>query len=297
MDEPEPPPPSLLGAPIVGFLHSGAEKRHVENVAAFNHGLAEAGYVDEDDVDVRYRWANNDLTKLATNVAAFVAIPANVIVAAGGPQSAQAAMDATTTIPIVFTTVSEPKPRFVNDYEKPGKNLTGTAGLTSELDPERLKLLRELLPTAANVGVLKNPDRPDAATEWSNLQAAASGFNLVPGDARIPTDIPTTLNSFTNVDAVFVTADQLFNNERKAVIKSVQVLGKPAIYQWRDFVEVRGLMSYGPNIKDAYYQTGIYVGREKYARDVTGQIRACDKPQNCEQAETEISCVTSHARH
>ena len=265
MDELE--PPALAAPPIVGFLHSGMEKRHVENVAAFNHGLAEGGYVDEDDVDVRYLWADNDLAKLKTNAETFVRVPVEVIVAAGGPQSAKAAQDAMATIltpiPVVFTTISDPKPRFVDDYEKPGRNMTGTAGLTSELDPERLKLLRELLPGTLKIGVLKNPKRPDATTEWNNLQAATPvGITLFPQNASDPSEIKPAVDNFPgDVDAVLVTADQLFNNERKALVKLMRQKGKPAIYQWRDFVEVRGLMSYGPSIKDAYYQTGVYVGR------------------------------------
>jgi putative tryptophan/tyrosine transport system substrate-binding protein len=254
--------------PIIGFLHSGSEKPNADNVSWFNRGLAEAGYVDEDDVDVRYGFANDDVNQLRTLARQFVNVPVNVIVAAGGPIAAVTARDVTNAIPIVFTTVSDPGPtgnNLVDDYERPNRNLTGTAGLTSELDPKRLELLKELLPAAANIGVLRNNTRPNWVHEERELAAAAARMvpplNLVPRYARNLADIDAAFASFGNVDAVLVTADPVFNNRRKRVVNRARQIAKPAIYQWREFVEVRGLMSYGPSIKDAYYQTGIYVGR------------------------------------
>ena len=258
-------------AKTIGFLHSGSKSNHSNNYLAFERGLAEAGYVDDDDINIKELWADDDLTTLQTNAAKFVNPPigpVDVIVAAGGPRSAAEAKNATPTIPIVFTVVSDPvRNSLIQSYENPGYNLTGTAGLTSELDPKRLEILKELLPNASTIGVLKNPIRPTGTAEYQDLTTAATklGLTLVPKDAKSLAEIQ---NAFTGggafpptIDAILVTADQLFNNQRRKLVKLVRQFGKPAIYQWRDFVDVRGLMSYGPSITDAYFKAGIYVGR------------------------------------
>ncbi len=151
--------------------------------------------------------------------------------------------------------------------------MTGTAGLTSELDPKRLELLKEFDPSRTQIGVLTNPSRLKFTEQMQELQAAAGrlGLTLVRGNATRPGQIDDAINGFPNtVQAILVTADALFNNERNKVTRLVRNKGLPAIYQWREFAAAGGLMSYGPSIDDAYRQAGVYAS----------QILGGDKPQN-----------------
>ena len=194
----------------------------------------------------------------------LVSLKVSVIVAAGGHVSAMAAHEATTEIPISFTTVTDPIAMgLVKNYNRPGTNATGTAGLTSELDPKRLEFLRELKPTAAVVGVLVNPNRPGLGNQSNELEEAADRLKLRL-DVQKGTNDREIENAFqafqsNGVDAVLVTADPLFNNHRAQVLSLARSF--PAIYQWREFVLGGGLMSYGPSITEAYRKAGVNAGQ------------------------------------
>jgi putative ABC transport system substrate-binding protein len=189
-----------------------------------------------------------------------------VIVAAGGPVSALAAKRATTDIPIVFTTIADPvKSGVVDRLNKPGGNATGTAGLTSELDAKRLELLSEINPSGRRFGVLVNPNRPGVDANSDELKAAAKKMQLelVIENAGPEHSLDAAFARLAEqrVHGIVVTADPFFNFRRKQVIALAARHAMPAIYQWREFVEDGGLMSYGPNIAEAYYQAGVYAGR------------------------------------
>jgi putative ABC transport system substrate-binding protein len=215
---------------------------------------------------VEYRWADDDYNRLPSLAAELVRRPVAVLVAGGGPVSALAAKAATKTIPIVFTTVADPvESGLVASLNRPGGNVTGTAGLTSELDAKRLELLHQLIPKTAVFGVLVNPNRPGYEAELKELQAKAGDMklNLVVGKARAEGEIDAAFEALARqkIDALLVAADPLFNNRRARVIGLATRYAIPAIYQWREFAAAGGLMSYGPSIVDAYHQTGVYVGR------------------------------------
>jgi putative tryptophan/tyrosine transport system substrate-binding protein len=254
------------GGPIIGFLNSGSAGSRGEQFAAFDRGLKEAGYVDGQNVTVEYRWADDDYTRLPSLAAELVRRPVAVLVAGGGPVSALAAKVATKTIPIVFTTVADPvESGLVASLNRPGGNVTGTAGLTSELDAKRLELLHQLIPKIGVFGVLVNPNRPGYDAELKELQAKAGNMklNLVVEKAGAEGEIDTAFEALARqkVDALLVAADPLFNNRRARVIGLATHYAIPAIYQWREFAAAGGLMTYGPSIVDAYHQTGVYVGR------------------------------------
>jgi ABC-type uncharacterized transport system substrate-binding protein len=191
----------------------------------------------------------------------------NVIVAAGGTVAALAAKTATTTtsIPVVFTTVTDPVANgLVTSLDDPGGNLTGTAGLTSELDPKRLELLYEFDPTRTTIGMLVNPSRKNFTAELAQLEATRQKLGLLPFDRRdatTPGQIDNAIDGFTTAQAILVTADPLFNTRRKKVINRIKAKAVPAIYQWRDFVTGGGLMSYGPSIAEAYKEAGTCIGQ------------------------------------
>jgi putative ABC transport system substrate-binding protein len=253
--------------PVIGVLTTAsATARSGDQFAAFERGLREAGYTENQNVKIEFRWAENDYTRLPTFAAELVRRGVAVIVAAGGHVSALAAHKATKDIPIVFTTVTDPvKEGLVASLNKPGGNATGTAGLTSELDPKRLELLHEIKPTASLIGVLVNPNRPGLDIQIREVQEAADKLKLkieivTAGTER---EIDAAFETLTShqVEALIVTADPFFNNRRTQVVSLAAIAKLPAIYQWREFVSAGGLMSYGPSITEAYYQAGINAGR------------------------------------
>jgi putative ABC transport system substrate-binding protein len=254
-----------LVAADVGILHSGSEENHSAQIAALMRGLAEAGH---DDAVVEVLYANDSAATLTSNANTLVGRPVKVLVAAGGSRSAVAAKIATSAnqIPVVFTTVADPVASgLVDSLDKSSGNLTGTSGLTSELDARRLELLKELMPDRTQVGVLTNSTRPQFADQLADLQNAAArlGLTLVQKNATNAAAIDTAFSDFDSagIRPVLVTADALFNNRRKRVVRLARNYKIPAIYQWREFVAAGGLMSYGPIIESSYYQAGIYAGR------------------------------------
>ena len=262
-----PAPAQQAAVPVIGFLSTASSaSRGGAQVAAFHSGLRETGYSEGRNVTVEYRWAGDDYSQLPLMAAELVRRRVAVIVAAGGHISALVAQDATKEIPIVFTTVTDPvKDGLVESLNRPGGNATGTAGLTSELDPKRLEFLHEIKPTAAAIGVLANPHRPGLVSQLEILQAAADkmNVNLYIQEAATEKDIESAFEAFAarHVDALLVTADPFFNNRRAQVLSLAARHSLPAIYQWREFVTAGGLISYGPSITEAYRHAGVNTGR------------------------------------
>ncbi len=151
--------------PVIGYLHSASPEPYSPMMAAFRHGLTEAGYVDGQNVTIDYRWAEGQFNRLPALAAELVAGRPAVLVAGGGDVSAVAAKAATTTVPIVFTIGGDPVGYgLVSNLSRPSGNLTGVTFFTITLGPKRLELLRELLPKAGKIAMLVNPKslNPDA---------------------------------------------------------------------------------------------------------------------------------------
>lgn len=259
--------PAQSSNPVVGFLTSGSiaalNKRWMTD---FHRALKEGGFIDGQNITIDYRAADDRYDRLQGLAGELVARHASVIIAAGGPISALAAKKATDTVPIVFTTIADPvKSGLVTSINRPGGNVTGTAGLTSELDAKRLEILHELRPGASLMGVLANPNRPGVDSQLDELQtsARAIGLQLAIQKAGTETAIDAAFEALVRqgADGLVVTADPLFNFHRERVVELVERYSIPAIYQWREFVEIGGLMSYGPSIADAYYQAGVFAAK------------------------------------
>jgi len=250
--------------PVIGFLNSSSASAYEARADAFRQGLAETGYVEGRTVAIEYRWANNQTNLLPAMADDLVRRKVAVIIA-NGP-AAFPAKTATTTIPIVFTAGFDPvQLGLVTSLNRPGGNLTGISILNEELGPKRLELLRDLVPKAVLVGLLVNPTNPSATTLSRAIQAAAGAFGL-----RLHTIAASRKEELANAfetlvqmhaDGLVVGNDPLFNSLGKELGTLSVRHRMPAIFQYREFVESGGLLSYGSSLSDSYRQAGIYVGR------------------------------------
>jgi putative tryptophan/tyrosine transport system substrate-binding protein len=253
--------------PVIGFLSSRSSDESAPLVAAFREGLKEGGFVEGQTALIEYRWAENEYDRLPALAADLVRRQVSVIVAAGGPISAFTAKAATPAIPVVFTSVGNPvEIGLVAGLGRPGGNVTGIdATMTAELDAKRLELLHELLPALAVIGILVNPNRPDAVTQVKDIEAAARtlGLQVIIMSAGTEGDVDAAFMALVQqrLGALLISADPFFVSRRGQLVALAARHAIPTIYQWRDFVAVGGLISYGASLASAYRQAGIYTGR------------------------------------
>jgi ABC-type uncharacterized transport system substrate-binding protein len=252
--------------PVVGFLDSGSPRAFVERVAAFRRGLSETGYVEGQNVAIEYGWADGQYDRLPGLAADFVRRQVAVIAATGSPNSAQAAIAATVTTPIVFANGGDPvNLGLVRSLNRPGGNATGVSFFLSELGPKRLELLRELVPTAAVIALLFNPTNPVTESDAKGIQAAAGtiGQQIRILNASSERDLDAVFATLVQqrVDALLVNNDAFFSSRHNQIVALAAHHAVPAIYYLRDFAAAGGLISYGANVLDGYRQVGIYVGR------------------------------------
>jgi putative ABC transport system substrate-binding protein len=252
--------------PVIGYLSTQSADEDYKNITvSFLQGLKEAGYVEGQNVAIEYRWAENQLDRLPALVADLVRRGVAVIVA-GGDAAALAAKAATTTIPIVFVTGSDPVALgLVASLNRPGANLTGSVNLAAELAPKQLQLLRELLPNAARFGFLADPASPPTQSALPDLQTAARtlGLELVVVNARTASDIAMAFASFSQqrVGAFLVGNSAFFSRRLEQLAALAARHALPAIYPYREYAVAGGLMSYGSSLDYMYHQVGIYTGR------------------------------------
>jgi len=250
--------------PVVGFLSSRSATDSALQVAAFRQALSEAGYVEGRNVAVDYRWAEGQYDRLRGMAEQLVGRQVSVIFA-GGP-AAHVAKVATRSIPIVFVSGEDPvKFGLVASFNKPGGNVTGVTTFNAVLGSKRFELLHELVPNAAMVALLVNPQYPSAESEIREMQAAAHsiGRNLVVLNASTESEIDAAFVELAQqgVGGLIVTGDPFFVGRRETLVALAARHMLPTIYVQREFAVAGGLIGYGTNITDAYRQAGIYAGR------------------------------------
>jgi putative tryptophan/tyrosine transport system substrate-binding protein len=251
--------------PVVGFLNSGTPAGFAHLTAAFRQGLSEAGYVEGRNVAIENRWAEGQYDRLPVLASDLVGRKVSVLAATTTP-AALAAKRATSTIPIVFTSGADPIAiGLVDSLSRPSGNVTGVNAYLSDLGAKRLELLRELVPSAAVIGVLVNPNFPDAETQSKDLKEAARklGQQVQIVNANSESDFDRAFSSFVQLQAraLLVTVDPFFDSRREQLIALAARHKIPAMYFGREFVLAGGLMSYASDLADTYRQAGIYVGR------------------------------------
>ena len=252
--------------PLIGFLNSGSALAFQRHVDAFHQGLKEAGYVEGRNVAIDYRWADGQQGRLPELAAALVRRRASLIVATGGSMSAHAATNATATIPIVFIAGPDPvADGLVQNLRQPGGNATGFAMTTSQLMPKRLELLLELVPKAATIALLLNATGVDTDAVEKDVEAATRAFGrrMVVLKVGTESDLEAAFLSAVRqgADALLVSPSAIFTDRRAQIVAFAARYALPAAYPWREYAEAGGLISYGPSVVLAYYQTGQYAGR------------------------------------
>jgi ABC-type uncharacterized transport system substrate-binding protein len=254
-----------LTMPVIGFLSARSPSESASVVEAFRNGLREASYVEGQNVHVEFRWAEGQYNRLPALAADLVRQQVAVIAALSSP-AALAAKAATSTIAVVFHAGVDPvRAGLVASLNRPGGNVTGVTFFTAALEPKRLGLLRELIPQADLVAVLLNPNYPDADVQLKDVQEATReiGQRALILTATMDTEIDTAFAALAKqrVGALMVCADPFFDVRRERIVALATRHHVPAIYHWREYAVVGGLLSYGASVTDSYRQVGLYSGR------------------------------------
>jgi putative ABC transport system substrate-binding protein len=251
--------------PVIGFLNVASPDGYAHHVAAFRDGLKERGYIEGQNVSIEFRWADGHYDRLTNMAADLVRREVSVIVA--NTPANLTAKAATSTIPIVFTTASDPvQVGLVPNLSRPGGNITGISQLNVEIGPKRLELAHQLMPSATSVAFLVNPNdvsRAETLTQDAQAAAIPLGLKIHVLPAFTDAQIDAAFAGFAQLKAgvLVIGADALFNSKSQLLAELSLRYAVPAIYQYSEFADAGGLLSYGGSIKESYRWAGIYTGR------------------------------------
>jgi putative ABC transport system substrate-binding protein len=250
--------------PVIGVFNTGRASTQTKNLAALRDGLKEAGFVEGRNVVIDFMWGENQFDKLPALAAEQVARKPTVIVS--NTLAALAAKQATATVPIVFTTGSDPvRDGLVSTLNRPGGNVTGVVFFSGVLGGKRLELLRQMVPKATSIGIVVYPNTPETDAERADLERAAAtmGLGVVVAEVRSSGDIDEAFRSLTGrgAGAIYVGAGPFMFNNRERLVAQATRAAVPTMYTSREYAEAGGLITYGASIPDAFRQAGIYAGR------------------------------------
>jgi putative ABC transport system substrate-binding protein len=255
------------GMPVIGYLSGASAETTRGLLSAFHGALADTGYVEGRNVTIEYRWAENHYDRLPALAAELVRRQVAVIAVGGSTPGAHAVKAATQTIPLVFLVGPDPVAGgLVASYNRPGGNLTGVRVLTGEVIAKNFDLLHELLPAAAVIAVLVHPDNvidTESVTRASQIAARAIGVRLLVLKASNQSEIDAAFATLIRqrADALVVSGETFFITVSDQLVALAARHGVPTIYQYRESTAAGGLMSYGPDNRDAYRILGVYTAR------------------------------------
>jgi putative ABC transport system substrate-binding protein len=252
--------------PVIGFLDSGAPEGITVYLDAFRRGLGETGYTEGKNVAIEYRWARSRPEQLPILAADLVRRQVAVIAATRSPAPGLAAKAATSAIPIVFQSGGDPvKDGLVASLNRPGGNATGATRLSTDLIPKRLGVMTELKPGMKTVGMLWNPNGPQAAEQMREIEQATQIRSLelkvfnASTDAEFEHAFAAVAHSKT--EAVIVATNPFYIDHRDRIVALALRHGVPTMFGESEAVAVGGLMSYAASLADSFRQVGVYVGR------------------------------------
>jgi len=246
--------------PVIGFLNSASPTPFAQLVAAFHKGLNEQGYANGRNVKVEESWAEGDESRLMPLARELVQRQVKLIAATGGIRSAQAAREATSSIPVLFISGVNPvELGFVSSFNRPEGNLTGVNLDTTHLISKRLEMLNEFVPTTTKVGVLASPGRFSPEAEAKFYKEKGMVAVKVNSNDELEDAFKQVVEQ--GARALLVAADPLYFNQRVRIAALAARYKIPALYVGREYAVAGGFLSYGPSISDAYRQVGVYAGR------------------------------------
>jgi len=249
--------------PRIGYLSTGS--RLSADGEAFQQGLRDLGYIEGQNITIEYRYAEGMAERLPNLVAELVQLKVDIIVVGGSPAT-QAAKNATKTIPIVMTNATNPVGiGLIASLAHPGGNVTGLSNVGSDLGGKQLELLKEAFPRVSHVGVLWDSANPGNALWLGEMKVAAEALRITlqPVDVHGPSDIESALSAIKKEHASGLGAlrNAVTNNYRARIVDFAAKSRLPAMYPDREFAEVGGLMSYGPNFADLFRRAATYVDK------------------------------------
>jgi putative tryptophan/tyrosine transport system substrate-binding protein len=252
--------------PVIGTLGVMSASEYVPFVDAFTEGLKEAGYVDGRNVAIEYRWADHQYERLPELAAELIRSRVAVLVPFGGANPTLVLHGATRTIPIVAAIAADPvKLGLIVNLSHPGGNVTGVDMLTTDITAKRLEIVSELVPNAESIGMLVNPNNPDAESQLHNARKAAFALGrelyAVKGGSDRDIDAAFTTLAQQKVRALLVGNDAFLNARREQIVGLAARYRIPTVYPYRLFAAAGGLVSYAPSLSDCYRLTGTYVGK------------------------------------
>lgn len=251
--------------PVIGWIDTGARAQFADRVAGFLRGLAEAGFVDGQNLRIEDRWAEGQYDRLPGLAADLVQRRVSVLVATGAVNATRAAIEATRDIPVVFANGGDPvKLGLVTSLNRPGGNATGVSFFIGGLGAKRVELARSLMPEADTVAVLANPNNPVAGPEVTDIQAAGRslGLNIAVFNASNDAEIDAGFAAIAErqIKVLLVNTDSFLSSRRARIVEKAAVQKLPAVYAQREFTVAGGLLSYGTNLAEGYRQAGVYAG-------------------------------------
>jgi putative ABC transport system substrate-binding protein len=251
--------------PVVGFMVGGSRAALRDEIAAFEAGLKEIGFIEGQNLTLEYRFAEGQFDRFPAFASDLIQRQVSILVVSS-PQGALAAKQATTVVPIVFSVGADPvEVGLVSSLSRPGGNVTGVYQFTAGLEAKRLGLLHEMVPKADIIGVLLNPNYAASKSQLRDVQEAAAhlGLRLVIVRANTESDFDAAFSTVVSqrAGAILVCASPFFNSRRQQLVVLASSHALPAIFEWREFAVAGGLMSYGTSLHNAYRQAGVYAGR------------------------------------
>ena len=252
--------------PMVGFLSSLSSDERIYHRDAFREGLNEAGYAEGRNVAIEYRYADNRMDQLRPLAEDLIARNVAVIAAVGGNNAALTAKTLTSTIPILFTSGVDPiKAGLVASLNRPEGNVTGVSWFSGELGNKHIELLNELLPHAALIALMVNPNNPEAGFYEKSAQDGVRAFGrrllVVKAGTRGDIDAAFAMLAAERASAVIIAADPFFPARARQLAVLAARRGIPMIAAVREITAAGGLISYGNSVTDAYRRLGVYAGR------------------------------------
>jgi len=249
----------------MGWLAGTVSTQEKNELEALRTGLRELGYVEGKNIVIEYRWAEAKYDRLPELAAELVSLRVDVIVT-GGTAATQAAMQATTTIPIVMTATGDPlRTGLVASLARPGGNVTGVTQLGAEIAGKRLQILIDAVPNVSRVAFLQNQANASHKPYFHDLQVAARGLGLTlqPVDVQEPGEFEKVFAAMMRErpNALLVTGDFVHRLRKAWIIDFAAKKRLPAMYQLKEYVEAGGLMSYGTGVRDNYRRAATYVDK------------------------------------